>query len=403
MNMHTHIAVLSFILLVIISVSSISVSIASYTPTQIIASSGVIIEPIRMSNHVAAYVGWFDDEDADFIAFHFDVVDTGFETGYTVSKIIALNPNIMIIGYRDIMAMHTSCEDWAEVNAHEYWFLHDVNGNRLVHKKYGWYAMDVGNEGWREHYANFVKAKLDAYPNFDGVFADDVWEWYDYRNQEFTVDASLIPREIPQRWHNDMVEMIQYVKNTIGNKFLVLNTNEWTGEYLAYADGMMMEGFVHPSWYGVDSFRQNPLSDIDALAKLSNTGKYILAHSGAMIPDNPTQTDLDKAHKIMLYCLSAYLLGVNGLKASFGWNGFNSGDGSHGYCPEFDAPLGFPVNQYYSVGSVYARDFRKGMVLVNPTTSPYTVDLDSEYKTLDGQVVLNFTLDAHSGIVLLRP
>ena len=95
--------------------------------------------------------------------------------------------------------------------------------------------------------------------------------------------------------------------------------------------------------------------------------------------------------------------GINGEKATFGFNNIHSKDGSGGYYPEFDVSLGSPVSEYYLVNSTYTRDFIKGKVLVNPTTSPYTVNLNSEYKTIDGKIVSNITLDAHSGAILLRP
>ena len=409
MNTHVHMAVLSFTLLIILA-SQISLSFAPYSSNKTIAASGIIkekvVEPTRIRKHLVAYGVSFTDETADFIASHFDVVDTSYEVAaLTIYKIKALNPDVIILMYRDIMGVSPSRKDWPEVNSHEDWFLHDISGNRLIHKKWGWYAMDVGNPGWRMYYANYCKNKLDSYPAFDGIFADDVWEWHDYHNTVWTVDRSLVPPEIQQRWRNDMVEMIQYVKSVLGSKLLILNTNDWSGDYLKYADGMMFEGFVHASWWELDYFGWdgfNPLNHIDTLANLSSTGKYFLAHSGAKIPDNPTQADIDKAKNMMIYCLASYLLGVNGEKATFGFNNIYSKDGSRGYYPEFDVPLGSPINDYYLLASVYSRDFENGKVLVNPTTSSYTVDLDSEYKTLDGQTVSNVTLDAHSGVILFR-
>lgn len=373
--------------------SQISLSFGLYPFTRTIATSGIIkenVEPTRIRKHVVAYVS-LTDETANFIATHFDVVVVDFVYTKNFEKIKAFNPNIVLVGYRDVIAMHTTYEDWPEVNSHEDWFLHDVDGNRLIHKGYGWYAMDVGNSGWRSHYSNFVKAKLDTYPTVDGVFADDVLEWRDHHYAIWTVDPSLVPPEIQQRWHNDMVGMIQYLKSVIGSKLLMLNTNDLSGDYLKYADGMMNEGFVHAHWEDLDYFWPDPFYFIDALANLSNTGKYYLAHSGAKIPDNPTQSDLDKAHKVMLYCLASYLLGVNGSKASFGWNGINSKDGSRGYYAEMDYDTGAPLGDYYVKDGLYIRDFEYARVLVN-------FDSASTHSTvIDGTT---YTLEPHSGIIV---
>jgi len=389
MNMHTHIAVLSFTLLIIILVSSISVSIASYTPTITIPSSGMVKEKVTVRKHLVVYPYTIDDATAAFIASHFDLVDFDFGATIGFEKIKALNPDVIMVGYRDIMMMDSYLADWAEVNLHEDWFLHDVNGNRLILKDYGCYAMDVGNSGWRSHYANFVKAKLDAYPIADGIFADDVWEWEDYSNDAWTVNRSLVPREIQQRWHNDMIGMIQYVKSVIGSKLLILNTDDWTGDYLKYADGMMLEGFVHASWWELDYFGWagfNPLSHVDILADLSATGKYFLAQSGAASP-----TDPDKAHKMMLYCLGSFMLGVNGPKASFGWLFYhNALDGSGCYYPEMDTDIGAPQGKYYIKDGLYARDFEHGWVLVNFSTNTLSTVMEGT----------TYILEPHSAVIV---
>ena len=126
-----------------------------------------------VKKHVVAYAFHFQ-ENLEFIASNFNLIDTEFYQTDNVQKIKLLNPDVIVIGYRSPMTMYECYEDWAEVNSHEDWFIHDKFGHRLQHDKYGWYLMDVGNDGWRNHYANYVKEKLDN-SVFDGVFADDVW------------------------------------------------------------------------------------------------------------------------------------------------------------------------------------------------------------------------------------
>jgi len=403
-------AALSLVTLVVSCLLSVQTlpSFSSYFSSRSITTSGFIgettVELPRPRKHVIAYVGTFIDERANFIASHFEMVITGFETASTIGKIKSANPNVTVLGYMDIMAMGPSRDDWAEVDQHEDWFLHDMHGNRLIHSYWAWYAMDVGNPDWRSHYANYVKDKLDTYP-YDGVFADDVWEWVDYHNTVWTVDSSLVPPEIQQRWHNDMLEMIRFVKETIGNKLLIVNTsNDY--DYVNACDGKMEESFAHPHWWSLDEFHDEWYDwkgKVDNLKKISQKGKYYLAHSGTKIPNNPTEAELDRVRDMVIYCLASYLLGVSGEKASFGFNNIYSKDGSQGYYREFDVSLGSHLNEYYNIGLVYARDFEGGKVLVNPTTSFYTVDLGAEYKTLDGEIISNVMLDGHSGIILLRP
>jgi hypothetical protein len=250
-----------------------------------------------------------------------------------------------------------------------------------------------------------LKSLLKTYPSLDGIFGDNAWDTFMYN--VWNVPEEQLPADIESRWHNDMLGMIRFVKATIGTKLLIINTYN-DNDYVNACDGKMHEGWVHASWKPFDQFISvdDWLRCVDdSLEHVSRTGKYYLVQSGTEIPDNPTETDLEKTRAIMMYCLCSYLLGINGTRATFAFNFIKSADGSLGYYPEFDAArsLGSPIYYFYSFASVYARDFNMGKVLVNPKTSSYTVNLGSQYKTLDGRIVSSVTLDAHSGIILLKP
>lgn len=371
-----------------------------------ISSYGTInpLVTYKIRKHILTY-GFsdaFQDETVDYISSHFDllIVDQTTNDPERLSMIKAKNPDIIILLYREIMTIHTYDEDWEEVNAHEDWFVHDINGNRLVNEHWDWYAMDVGNTGWRTHYANFFINKLDMIPQLDGIFADDVWDQL-YTNR-WTVPDDRIPTDVVSRFHNDMLEMIEFVKQTIGEKLLIVNVcMDACDDYVDVSDGKMDEGFVHPAWYPADEFWYDWKTKVDALSNVSGKGKYYLAQCGV-----PTGTDYSILHKVMLYCFASYLLGVNGENASFAFNNlYNpSGLGAWLYSEYDDAKkLDRPINDYYLFGSVYSRDFINGKVLVNPTSTSYTVSLEKNYRTLDGQTVSNITLEDHTGIILLSP
>ena len=356
--------------------------------------------------HVVAYVEWFSDEDAEFAASNFDIVITGFKTASTIGKIKALNPTIIILGYRSIMSMHTYYDDWPEADAHEDWFLHDVSGNRIRAVSgglAGWYGMDVGNPGWREHFANYVKSMLETYPDVDGIFADNAWN--SFRYAVWNVPKEQLPADIGSRWHNDMLAMISFVKKTIGNKLLIVNTDN-NDDYVDACDGKMEEHFVHKTfWWSLDKSHSEWYDwegKVESLKNINQRGKYYLAHSGTIIPENPTEADLDKIHDIVIYCFASYLLGVNGEKAIFGFNNIHSKDGSRGYYSAFDVSLGSPVSEYYLINSTYTRDFSDGKVLVNPTNASHTIFLDENYRTLNGEKVSIVALPAHRALILLR-
>ena len=405
-------AFLSWTALIIfcVSVSQVLLSFAAYSPSTTIAASGNIKDyavELDIRKHLVAYglSSPVSEERIQHMA-KFEVLITSFRIGPDVARIKTLNANIVILGYKDIMGIQPTDPDYPEVDAHDDWFLHDLNGNRLVHKSYGWEALDVGKAGWREHYANYVKEIFAEY-SFDGVFADDVWDFFIYK-YKWTVPPSDIAAEIGERWHNDMLEMVRFVKESIGEKLLIVNTSN-DGDYVDACDGKMEEGFVHPSWYAFDEFHDDYIDreSINSVENICQRGKYVLAHSGfEELGSNKTfvESHPEIVHKMLMYCFSSYLLAINGSKASFGFGNIWNLDGSRGYYLEFDLAkqLGGPISGYYPFNSVYARDFENGKVLVNPTTSSYNVLLDQDYKTLDGQTVSSVTLDDHTGVILLK-
>jgi hypothetical protein len=66
-----------------------------------------------------------------------------------------------------------------------------------------------------------------------------------------------------------------------------------------------------------------------------------------------------------------------------------------------DLDIGEPLTDYYVVQShVYTRDFTKGKIMVNPTSTPYTVTLPSTFRTLDGTLVNSVNIQPHTGVIL---
>jgi len=323
----------------------------------------------------------------------FDLVDTNFEVGPDIKRIKAINPDVTILGYNNLMGRKQNSADWHEVDQHEDWFIHDINGKRVQTKVWGWYLMDVGNQEWRSYWAKRTKDKIDLY-SFDGVFADDAWsslpcgEHPDAWWNPWTVPNSWIDGAIGKRWHNDMVGMISFVKATLGGKLLIVNTVD-NGDYVDACDGKMSENLVLAS---VPS--QTLTDNIDALFQISGRGKYFL-----MSPhDIPSDTKEN-----LLFSLSCFLLGVNGPNAYFSWGNLWT-EPNHGYYSELAEAdfLGFPLGEYYYCQSVLTRDFENGRVLVNVCTHAHNVDLGGEYKTLDGEVVTEITMEAQSGMLLVK-
>jgi len=344
------------------------------------------------------------DEDLEYLASNFDFIDTEQGRGEDVANLKEMNPDIIVVFYKDLIGMYSYYSDWGEVDKHRDWFLHDTGGNRIINKNFGWYLMDPSSDGWRNYYAGQVKDELDRNPQYDGVFADDCWgDFYNY----FTVGDEKLPDITKEEWNNDINGMLKVIKDQIGDKLIIVNSNT-PFDYMQYADGRMDESFAHAPWHGPNTFHTvgGWKEKIDALYQWSGNDKYLMANGGV----EEGATDEEK-ESLMKFCLSSYLLGVNGPKALFGFKpptksgGYSWGVMDEWLHPEYErvGELGDPIGKYYSEGSIYFRDFENGKVIVNPSSgTPLPINLDQNYKTLDGKIVSKVTLDDHSGIILLK-
>jgi hypothetical protein len=398
---------------------------AQYTPlsnssntsfAKTIVLSGTLIPPTGIKKYLCAYgfAGGFPDEIADFIAEHFDLLVADYSEASVpgFERIKSKNPNLIILVYRDMIGVYPSNQlenpDWDVINQHESWFIHDKAGNRVENEYWGWYLMDVGNDGWRNHYASWCQTVLQE-KSIDGIFADDVWDslpcgsfpdaWYN----PWTVPNSQIDQAIGNRWHNDTLGCIAYIKQGIGAKLLIVNSVN-NDDYVNACDGKLEEEFVHPSWYPYSEFDDNYINwteKIEGVKQIGESGKYVLVDSGfAELSQSASQEMIDR---MLMYCFSSYLLALEGDNSFFSFGNYWSTNTSRGYYPLFDESksLGAATDEYYSFQSVYARDFQRGFVIVNPTDSIHSISLSHSYRTSNGQEVSNVTLGDHTGIILL--
>jgi hypothetical protein len=307
----------------------------------------------------------------------FDLVNTDFAVT-NIAAVKQANPNIIAIGYKDMLTTPTSAPDWLTISSHEDWFYHDINGNRIQEKNYGGYLMDPANVGWRAYFASVVQQKIAA-GGFDGVFVDDVWQtlWKD----EFTVPATMIPAY--PNWMQAVSGFLSYLKSQLPNKIVIANSPD-NDLYYTVCDGKMAESFLD-IWPGT-------MSTIDAEKTISGSSKYYLT-LGYGTADNLSN---------MTYYYSGYLLGLNGPHAYFAWNDIYSS--SQGYYPVMTSSkvIGSPLATYYAYQSIFARDYTNGLVLFNPSASSYFINLGTTYKTLDGTAINSITISGNSGMILKK-
>lgn len=373
----------------------------------------------------------FNEYDAPTIASHFDMSQSSFATGsndYTqkMNTVKSLNPNYKALVYRNVHTMDISDPDWNLVKVNG-WLVKDANGN-YVPGGYSssLYILDVGNPGYQQWVAAKIKSYLDACPYFDGVMIDGgiVPNAIEFRGW-----GSLIP--INPRTNapftdadvrNSYLGLYTAIKNAIGSKIMVAN-GIWDGQdfydnYNAYVNllsnsslnGSTSEG----CWYqsgGAWMTEGDWLKSLKMVIWMQNN--WLQNHperfSSTTVGAGPQWTMPSGAtrEQMMLYGFVSTMLGINYPLQNimdFAFNGAQSSVPANLMQLEENlsaVDIGEPLAGYYIVQShVYTRDFTGGKIMVNPTSTPYTVTLPSTFRTLDGQLVNSINIQPHTGVIL---
>jgi hypothetical protein len=311
-----------------------------------------------------------DDSDQKFIASHFDMVDCSSTQTDDVANIRDLNSNIKIIGYFDSIMMSKAWPDWSIVNSHEDWFVHSLSGSRIERVTYpGQYLMNP-NSGWSNYLAQKCKTFLKTYPQYDGIFTDDVSSDLEDDGYIFKVSFSQFGTGVLTNWCTWMNKHIQNIKTTIGNDILIPNAYKNTQYCQGSTHVHFWENFIHgrssaynENGYGTAGWNYGCLA-IDLLHEQAELGNIIAVNSGC---ENAAAHPVE-AKRWMLFTYACFSFAVVDLnKAYYSWQFYND-DSTHGYYPEMDINLGQPIGDYYHVSGtaqVYARQFTNYYVAAN--------------------------------------
>jgi len=314
-----------------------------------------------------------------------------------IDSLRVYNPDFIMLHYRlgtrqadpSVIHVHDNrwSTDWFEIDRHEDWFVHtnDPTPKRVYQRvdDVREYVMDIsgrinGNTtaGWKEYWVKTVLAEVAAC-HADAVFADNVQPPYAIPRELYNSPIGAPPylSYIPH-----LEEFLDYVYEQLdrANVYFIPNIGDmvttWdtTQGYYEDVHGFMVEGFGHrrntPDW------RQQQNRTLKAL----RNGKIYIAQKSVHVQDTQAR----------LWYVSNFLL----LKHDHSYiNLFVRAPGLDGqihWWPEYELKLGRPVNpavpdnvERMRHGSgVYFREFRRGLVLVNPNNSKLTVRLAGKQK-----------------------
>ncbi|MFH1585286.1 MAG: hypothetical protein ABIB79_00780 [archaeon] len=334
----------------------------------------------------------FEDTEIPLIASSIDLLNTGLSKATQVQQIKDQNPNIITIHYDNTQTHQTG--------ATEDWYVHDeVTGQRLYHKDWGWYLMNISNPDYRTSLANYIDNNLDNNLMFDGVMLDDTWNSMDpnYFYRDGTTTQGVIPQSYIDNFHSDMITLLTEIKITIGSKLLIPNTGYYATDYLAISDGQTDESFCHANWQSFSEWFSDPSwrNHLNAMIAASDSGKIYSAQSGIL--DGATPAEINQTQR---YCYAIYLLGAgNNTYFHFIPRMLYQ---NVTYFPEWDIDIGDPIEDYHAVAgtNLYQREYEDGLVLINPSGPFNQYDLGGNYLDLDGNTISSVTLDIHEGTIL---
>jgi hypothetical protein len=297
----------------------------------------------------------------------------------------ALNPAFLVLHYHlciwqsapgvdFILDGTTWSNDYPTVTTHESWFWHDLAGMRIASTADQKILMNLNDPGFAAYWESSLEAQVAA-GQYDAIFADSASPallqaevgGQDSRLAGTGAKDSAIAEwggmtyiQIWQTW-------IKKLNDDLAAKNIPLIPNTgafitgWDDTDYSLTAGIFSEGFASPTFATSDwQASTNQLLALAAKGKIMILQNYL---------SDPTDT------ATRLYYLANYLL-VKGNRTYLDY--FASGPLE--WYPEWALDLGAPTNTGATVndllsGGVYRRDFAKGTVLVNPTSSPVTVTL----------------------------
>jgi hypothetical protein len=292
------------------------------------------------------------------------------------------------------------------------WYARDANGALVRSKNFGNYLMDITNPSWGDDVAARCKKFVAGDPGYDGCFLDMLGT-APIRTAYLT--SQPINTATGRPWtDNEWIRATTALarKSATANPNLVVGGNGLatgsvyfsptapTSQLWPALTGAEAEVFVRNPSQGVTSYRTEAAwkADVDMLVDAGKRGEAIFAMTKLWV--TATADETTRWHK---YALATFLLGTNGA-SYFRFSIASTYAGLTARHPYERVDLGAATSEYGKVTGtgVYRRNFTKGLSLVNPTASAYTVALGGSYRDLDGATRTSITLAPHSGEVFVN-
>jgi hypothetical protein len=310
--------------------------------------------------------------------------------------------------------------DYAAVNAHESWFWHTRENQRVTSNKDGKLLMNVSEPGFREYWRDSLIRQVED-GDYDGVFLDSASPALLQGEARSPEDPRLFADGVRtntfdelggRSWIGAWQDWIVDLDRSLSRRAIPLIPNvgglvtTWDNTDYALTAGVFCEGFLDPG-FSTEDWK----AAADQTLALVRRNKIVILQNYL-----PSAADVARRR----FLLAGYLL-VKGARTYVAY--FASGPFE--WYPEWDLDLGAAQSSAVTMddlswNGIYRRDFDNGIVLVNPGTTSVQVNLGATFKrtqpvgggavssdgTVSGRVetvpVTTLEIGAKSAEILLR-
>ena len=350
--------------------------------------------------------------------------DTADQYDQLMSTVHSINPNFKFLIYRNCMSIYNYWPSELAITNESGWLLKDAHGNYVTEASSpDNYMVDITNPSYQQWLANTLETWLTQHPQLNGVFLDNGLK---YNAADFVGCASSTPINpstrapyTDQQIQNGYINLLNTIINTIGTNKILMPNGVWNGNVWADESGyqyilssvprlnaLTSEGAFmgyNSNWYSVSSWK-------DSVNFISWAQQNLLAPNSPALFSPECISSVPPAgateQQVMEFGLASTLLAVNNPQnvMSFGLD-YAHDSVALGFVQKVqNLNLVAAVGSYYQVGltQVFERDFTAGHVLVNPSSTAYTIQLGGSYTTFEGVAVSGqITVNPHTAIILL--
>jgi len=273
---------------------------------------------------------------------------------------------------------------------------------------------DIGNPADQDAFAQQCLADLQYSQTSDGSFLEhglkDTAERYFWNLGYIPVNPRTGVQWTDQEVRDALVTIVNKVRTVTGKPMVlsgIIDGDNYLHKEAIYnsmfvaipADSIIgvecaFHDWVNSSWFSESTW----LNGLNMLTKLQNLGEKADINTGTLFGMPPGTT----AKQMIEFTYCSYMLAFNSDLLSTEL-AMSPQDYTDYFLPITKVDYGNAVTNAYVISGthVYARDFQKTKILVNPTETAYMISLDGKYKMLDGTEVESVTVEPHTGMVLL--